>query len=361
MHFCVSRESSRILIVTSDYNYVDMITVMRKTSFAFVARFVVLLVVVCDFGSAKAQRYGYVEPLKQADVYAGIPVPLNIITDGKPEDISLTVSVGIVKDSYLTVPDSMVGKKVKISVMKKSSKTETEIGSSTFWVYKVPDPQLVIGSHVRGGYQNRGDLLFYPKIRATMEVNFPYDIKWEVINFRAIVIRDGKVVADEVCRGDMLTENLQALIRDLPGHSTVVFDNVVVTSVVGTRVLKGFTVIIRDEETAETVYDEDNLVDFAEQMPEFPGGQDALNAYLAKEVNYPEVAKAHGVSGTVVVEFVVEKDGSISNVKVITPLFPPCDEEVLRVISSMPKWIPARNKGVPVRSFLQIPVTFRMR
>ena len=92
-----------------------------------------------------------------------------------------------------------------------------------------------------------------------MEVNFPYDIKWEVINFRAIVIRDGKVVADEVCRGDMLTENLQALIRDLPGHSTVVFDNVVVTSVVGTRVLKGFTVIIRDEETEETVYDEDNL------------------------------------------------------------------------------------------------------
>ncbi|MBO7586732.1 MAG: energy transducer TonB, partial [Bacteroidales bacterium] len=98
----------------------------------------------------------------------------------------------------------------------------------------------------------------------------------------------------------------------------------------------------------------------AEQMPEFPGGQEALNAYLAKEVNYPEVAKAHGVNGTVVVEFVVEKDGSISNATIKTPLFLPCDKEVLRVISSMPKWIPARNKGVPVRSFMQIPVTFQM-
>ncbi len=338
-----------------------MKTVMRKTTVSFVAKFMVLWVVVLGFGPAKAQRYGYVQPLMQSDVYAGIPVPLTIITDGKPDEVLLSASVGVVKDSYLTVPDSMVGKKVKISVMKKSSKTGTEIGSSTFWVYKVPDPKLFIGPRVRGGYQNRGDLLSYPKIRATMEVNFPYDIKWEVINFRAIVIRDGKVVAEEICYGDMLTEKLQALIRDLPGHSTVVFDNVVVTSVVGTRVLKGFTVVIRDEETEEAVNDEDNLVDFAEQMPEFPGGQDAQNAYLAKEVNYPEVAKAHGVSGTIVVEFVVEKDGSISNARIKTPLFPPCDEEVLRVISSMPKWIPARNKGVPVRSILQIPVTFRMQ
>lgn len=338
-----------------------MITVMKKSSIPFAIVFLISFVVLLSFGSAEAQHYGVVQTARQTGVYAGIPVPLNIITDGKPEDISLAASAGVIKDSYLTVPDSMIGKKVKISVMKKSPKTETEIGSSTFWVYKVPNPHLVLGPRVRGGYQNRGDLLLYPKIRATMEENFPYDIKWEVINFRAIVISGGKVVADEVCYGDILTEKLQALIRDLPGHSTVVFDNVVVTSVVGTRVLKGFTVVIRDEETEEAINDDENLVDFAEQMPEFPGGQEALNAYLAKEVKYPEVARAHGVSGTVIVEFVVEKDGSISNVKVKNPLFPPCDEEVLRVISSMPKWIPARNKGVPVRSFSQIPVTFQMQ
>lgn len=334
---------------------------MRKNAIPFVTFFLISFIVMLGFGSAEAQHYGFVQTVKQTGVYAGIPVPLNIITDGEPKDVSLATSHGVIKDSYLTVPDSMVGKKVRISVMKKSSKTETEIGSSSFFVYKVPDPHLVLGPRVRGGYQNRGDLLFYPKIRATMEENFPYDIKWEVINFRAIVIRDGKVVANEVCYGDMLTEKLQALIRDLPGHSTVVFDNVVVTSVVGTRVLKGFTVVIRDEETEETADDDENLVDFAEQMPEFPGGQEVLNAYLAKEVKYPEVAKAHGVSGTVVVEFVVERDGSISNATIKTPLFPPCDEEVLRVISSMPKWIPARNKGVPVRSFSQIPVTFQLK
>lgn len=340
---------------------IDKRTFMRKNAIPFVTFFLISFIVMLGFGSAEAQHYGFVQTKKQTGVYAGVPVPLNIITDGKPEDVSLAASVGVIKDTYLTVPDSMVGKKVKISVMKKSSKTEAEIGSSTFFVHKVPDPHLVLGPRVRGGYQNRGDLLFYPKIRATMEENFPYDIKWEVINFRAIVIRDGKVVANEVCYGDMLTEKLQALIRDLPGHSTVVFDNVVVASVVGTRVLKGFTVVIRDEETEETANDDENLVDFAEQMSEFPGGQEALNAYLAKEVKYPEVAKAHGVSGTVVVEFVVERDGSISNATIKTPLFPPCDEEVLRVISSMPKWIPARNKGVPVRSFSQIPVTFQLK
>ena len=334
---------------------------MRKTTIPLVTVFLISFIVMLSFEFAEAQHYGCVQTVKQTGVYAGVPVPLTIITDGKPEDVFLTASVGVIKDSYLTVPDSMVGKKVKISVMKKSSKTETELGSSTFFVYKVPNPFLVIGPRARGGYQNRGDLLFYPKIRATMEGNFPYDIKWEVINFRAIVISGGKVVADEVCYGDMLTEKLQALIRDLPGHSTIVFDNVVVTSVVGTRVLKGFTVVIRDEETEETADDDENLVDFAEQMPEFPGGQEVLNAYLAKEVKYPEVAKAHGVSGTVVVEFVVERDGSISNATIKTPLFPPCDEEVLRVISSMPKWIPARNKGVPVRSFSQIPVTFQLK
>ena len=98
-----------------------------------------------------------------------------------------------------------------------------------------------------------------------------------------------------------------------------------------------------------------------EDQPEFPGGTQAMMEFFQSNITYPESCKKDSIQGRVIVTFVVEKDGSISNVKVITPLFPPCDEEVLRVISSMPKWIPARNKGVPVRSFLQIPVTFRMR
>ena len=133
---------------------------MRKTSIPFVTVFLISFIVMLSFEFAEAQHYGCVQTLKQTGVYAGVPVPLTIITDGKPEDVFLTASVGVIKDSYLTVPDSMVGKKVKISVMKKSSKTETEIGSSTFFVYKVPNPFRVIGPRARGGYQNRGDRLF---------------------------------------------------------------------------------------------------------------------------------------------------------------------------------------------------------
>lgn len=98
---------------------------------------------------------------------------------------------------------------------------------------------------------------------------------------------------------------------------------------------------------------------FVEEMPEFPGGMDSLNAYLAREIQYPPVAKKNGIMGTVLIEFVVEKDGRVTNGKVKVPLFPDCDVEALRGVMSMPNWKPGRNMGKPVRCFFQIPITFR--
>ncbi len=96
-----------------------------------------------------------------------------------------------------------------------------------------------------------------------------------------------------------------------------------------------------------------------EEYPEFPGGPDSLQAFLAREIQYPPVAKNNGITGTVLVEFVVEKDGQVTNAKVKVPLFPECDKEAVRGVMSMPKWKPGRNMGKPVRCWYQVPVTFK--
>ena len=104
---------------------------------------------------------------------------------------------------------------------------------------------------------------------------------------------------------------------------------------------------------------EENLVPLLETWPEFPGGPDSLNAYLAKTIQYPQDARDNGISGTVLAEFSVEKDGQVGQVTIKVPLFPSCNEEVVRVLQQMPKWKPGTNQGLPVRCFMQVPVTFR--
>lgn len=107
------------------------------------------------------------------------------------------------------------------------------------------------------------------------------------------------------------------------------------------------------------VVDEDPPMMFVEVMPEFPGGVDSMKTFLRREIVYPKVALENGITGTVLVEFIVEKDGRVTNGKVKVPLYSDCDAEALRVVMSMPKWKPAKNMGKPVRCFYQVPITFR--
>lgn len=96
-----------------------------------------------------------------------------------------------------------------------------------------------------------------------------------------------------------------------------------------------------------------------EEAPEFPGGADSLAAFLQREIQYPAVAKENGITGVVLVEFVVEKDGRVSNAKVKVPLLPECDKEAVRGVLSMQRWKPGRNQGEPVRCCYQLPIYFR--
>lgn len=103
------------------------------------------------------------------------------------------------------------------------------------------------------------------------------------------------------------------------------------------------------------------VFDVVEQMPEFPGGMEALFKYMAENMKYPEDAKKQQVEGRVLVQFIVETDGSVSNTEVLTRVFPSLDAEAVRVINKMPKWIPGKQNGKVVRVKYVIPVNFRLK
>ena len=101
--------------------------------------------------------------------------------------------------------------------------------------------------------------------------------------------------------------------------------------------------------------------DVVEQMPSFPGGTQALFEYLKENVTYPEECEETCVQGRVVVSFVVERDGSITEAKVVKSVYPSLDEEALRVVNSMPKWRPGKQNGNSVRTKYTIPINFKLQ
>ncbi|WP_212128278.1 energy transducer TonB, partial [Bacteroides pyogenes] len=114
-------------------------------------------------------------------------------------------------------------------------------------------------------------------------------------------------------------------------------------------------------QVVETEPEEQTIFEVVENMPEFPGGQAALMQYLAKNIKYPTIAQENGTQGRVIVQFVVNRDGSIVDAKVVRPVDPYLDKEALRVINSMPKWKPGMQRGKPVRVKYTVPVMFRLQ
>ncbi len=99
----------------------------------------------------------------------------------------------------------------------------------------------------------------------------------------------------------------------------------------------------------------------AEVMPEFPGGEQAMMDFVAKNVQYPKEAMEKEISGRVLVGFIVEKDGSISETEVVKGIGGGCDEEAVRVVKAMPKWKPGKEKGKPVRVSYIMPIFFKLQ
>jgi len=106
--------------------------------------------------------------------------------------------------------------------------------------------------------------------------------------------------------------------------------------------------------------EKEHIFQAVEQQPQFPGGDAALMRYLSSNLKYPPAAAEQGISGRIVVQFVVSKTGAISDVKVIQPLHPSCDREAVRLISSMPKWVPGKQNGIPVNVYFSVPIRFKL-
>lgn len=114
---------------------------------------------------------------------------------------------------------------------------------------------------------------------------------------------------------------------------------------------------VDEEEAAE----ETQIFMVVESMPAFPGGEPALYKYLAENIKYPQMAKESGIQGRVFVTFVVERDGSVTDVRVLRGIGGGCDEEAIRVVKNMPKWTPGKQRGKSVRVQYNLPVKFTLQ
>ena len=114
-------------------------------------------------------------------------------------------------------------------------------------------------------------------------------------------------------------------------------------------------------EVVEEEVVEQEIFQIVEEMPAFPGGEGKLMEYFAKNIKYPQIARETGIQGRVFIGFVVEPDGSVSNVKLLRGIGGGCDEEAMRVVKSMPKWKPGKQRGKAVRVSYQIPVFFKLQ
>jgi protein TonB len=198
-------------------------------------------------------------------------------------------------------------------------------------------------------------VLVEEKVEAEVERNEPVVFEQQEVvelvasseKFTAPEITD-EVPPEEVMRGqdDLAQTNTKIGVYQVEGNDEEAGE-----------VLKAQQVVVTEQPKEE----ETKIFEVVEQMPSFPGGDAALMAFLSKNIKYPVVAEENGIQGRVIATFVVERDGSISDVKVIKSVDPSLDKEAIRVLKSMPKWIPGKQNGSAVRVKYTVPVTFRLQ
>ncbi len=118
-----------------------------------------------------------------------------------------------------------------------------------------------------------------------------------------------------------------------------------------------WTPVVMEEEEVQ----EEKIFIVVEDQPSFPGGEKARMKYLANNIEYPQLARESGIQGTVYVTFVVEKDGSVTDVRVLRGIGGGCDEEAIEVVKNMPKWKPGKQRGKPVRVQFNMPIRFTLQ
>ena len=183
----------------------------------------------------------------------------------------------------------------------------------------------------------------------------------------AVIILNTKKKGEEpllIVDGKIATiEQVRALPRDAVARVATMREKTAMKSY-GEKAKYGaliITTVNHQEEIENEPLSQPDVFDKVDEMPHFPDGMAGLMQYLSTNVRYPKDAKESGTQGSVIVSFIVEKDGSISNAKVTKPTYSSLDEEALRVVSAMPKWVPGKQNGEAVRVKYAVPVSFRLK
>ena len=199
---------------------------------------------------------------------------------------------------------------------------------------------------------------------ADKEKTYETAVNQEALQNVAVIVYDSKpdgekpmlIVDDKIAT----IEQVRALPRDSVARMAVMRKEAAIKSY-GPDAKNG-VIIITTQKRQEEIDREPvmpDVFDRAEEMPQFPGGHMGLIQYLSSNIRYPEDAKKTGAQGRVVVSFIVEKDGSISNAKVTKPTYSSFDDEALRVVNAMPKWTPGKVNGKPEKIKYSISINFR--
>jgi TonB family protein len=163
----------------------------------------------------------------------------------------------------------------------------------------------------------------------------------------------------------MPNPNIDFTIREVEKHGDTMMYSMDPFTISGDIVNKLKNKIMTDEDidievTEVGCVDNDTVYQIVEKMPQYRGGEEAMMKYVADNIKYPQEAKDKNISGRVFVSFVIEKDGSVNEVKVVRGIGGGCDEEAARVIKGMPKWEPGMQKGKPVRVNYMMPINFKL-
>lgn len=163
-----------------------------------------------------------------------------------------------------------------------------------------------------------------------------------------------KPVAPAPAEAKPIAEVIQIVEDDAQIEETIIASTEDTGPVVEIKNIENVVVAMPEEK-------EEEVFQVVEKMPEFPGGMAELMKYLQKNIKYPSIAQENGIQGRVIVQFVVNKDGSIVDPVVMKSVDPYLDKEALRVVKAMPKWTPGEQRGKPVRVKYTLPVQFRLQ
>jgi TonB family protein len=188
-----------------------------------------------------------------------------------------------------------------------------------------------------------------------------------VVSFSFIIEKDGsvsnaKVRNDSNTRGG-ISEEIIRVIEQMPKWKPGIINREPVR--VGMAVPVEFSLNESSAIVIPPVFDEETRAFYFPHQdrvsPQFPGGEEARVRYLINNVRYPDYARANDIQGTVVLAFIVEKDGRVSNVEVLRSVDKRLDREAVRVVRRMPRWTPGTADGKPVRVSFSMPIAFRLR